>query len=74
MSYVSNVLAELVRKNPGQEEFIQTATEVLTSLEPVIEAHPEYQKAALLERLTEPERAVMFRVTFFSPRSRLERP
>ncbi|MBQ9414080.1 MAG: NADP-specific glutamate dehydrogenase [Clostridia bacterium] len=64
MSYVSNVLAELVRKNPGQEEFIQTATEVLTSLEPVIEAHPEYQKAALLERLTEPERAVMFRVTW----------
>ncbi|MGN0171237.1 MAG: NADP-specific glutamate dehydrogenase [Acutalibacteraceae bacterium] len=62
MSYVSDVLAELVRKNPAQEEFIQAATEVLTSLEPVIEANPQFQKAALLERLVEPERQLMFRV------------
>ena len=62
MSYVESVLAELIRKNPAQEEFIQAATEVLHSLEPVIEANPQYQKAALLERLVEPERVVMFRV------------
>ncbi len=62
MSYVETVLAELIRKNPAQEEFIQAATEVLHSLEPVIEANPQYQKAALLERLVEPERVVMFRV------------
>ncbi len=62
MSYVESVLAELIRKNPAQEEFIQAATEVLQSLEPVIEANPQYQKAALLERLVEPERVVMFRV------------
>ena len=62
MSYVESVLAELIRKNPAQEEFIQAATEVLRSLEPVIEANPQYQKAALLERLVEPERVVMFRV------------
>ncbi len=62
MSYVESVLAELIRKNPAQEEFIQAATEVLHSLEPVIEANPQYQKAALLERLVEPERVVMFRI------------
>ena len=62
MSYVASVLAEQIRTNPAQEEFIQAATEVLRSLEPVIEANPQYQKAALLERLVEPERVVMFRV------------
>ncbi len=62
MSYVSDVLCELKRKNPAQDEFIQAATEVLTSLEPVIEANPAYQKAALLERLVEPERQLIFRV------------
>ena len=62
MSYVDSVLEELVRKNPAQEEFIQAATEVLHSLEPVIEANPQFEQAALLERITEPERVVMFRV------------
>ena len=62
MSYVDSVLEELVRKNPAQEEFIQAATEVLNSLKPVIEANPQFEQAALLERLTEPERVVMFRV------------
>ena len=54
MSYVERVLEELERKNPAQPEFIQAATEVLTSLEPVIEKHPEFEKAALLERIVEP--------------------
>ncbi len=62
MSYVDSVLEELVRKNPAQEEFIQAATEVLHSLKPVIEANPQFEQAALLERITEPERVVMFRV------------
>ena len=62
MSYVQRVLDELKAKNADQPEFIQTATEVLTSLIPVIEKHPEYEKAALLERLVEPERQIMFRV------------
>ncbi len=62
MSYTERVI-ELVReKNPEQPEFIQAVTEVLQSLEPVIEAHPEYEKASLLERLVEPERVIMFRV------------
>ncbi len=62
MSYVQRVLDELKVKNAEQPEFIQTATEVLTSLIPVIEKHPEYEKASLLERLVEPERQIMFRV------------
>ncbi len=62
MSYVDNVLAEVIRRNPDQPEFIQAATEVLHSLRPVIEAEPKYQEVSLLERLCEPERVVMFRV------------
>lgn len=49
-------------KNPGEPEFHQTIEEVLTSIEPVLEAHPEYVEAGLVERLIEPERTVNFRV------------
>ena len=62
MSYISSVLENLKQRNNDQPEFIQAATEVLQSLRPVIEAHPEYEKAALLERLCEPERVIIFRV------------
>lgn len=49
-------------KNPGEPEFLQTVEEVLTSIEPVLEAHPEYVEAGIIERLIEPERGIMFRV------------
>lgn len=49
-------------KNPGEPEFLQTIEEVLTSIEPVLEAHPEYIEAGIIERLIEPERCIMFRV------------
>ena len=62
MSYLQRVLDQLKEKNAEQPEFIQAATEVLTSLEPVIAKHPEYEKVALLERLVEPERTIVFRV------------
>ena len=62
MSYVERVLDELKKKNSTEPEFIQAVTEVLTTLKPVIEKHPEYEKAALLERMVEPERQIMFRV------------
>ena len=62
MSYVDNVIEQVKAKNAEQPEFIQAVTEVLQSLEPVIEAHPEYEQASLLERIVEPERVVMFRV------------
>ena len=51
MDYVSQVLADVKAKNPHEPEFLQTVEDVLSSLEPVIDAHPEYEKAALLERM-----------------------
>ena len=62
--YIEKVLAATKAKNANEPEFLQTVEEVLTSLEPVINAHPEYEKAALLERMVEPERAIEFRVTW----------
>ena len=50
------------KRNPGEPEFLQTIEEVLTSLEPVLEQHPEYIEAGLIERLIEPERGITFRV------------
>ncbi len=72
MSYVDSVLQELVRKNPAQDEFIQAATEVLNSLRPVIEANPRFEQAGLLERLTEPERVVMFRVPWVDDQGKVQ--
>ena len=60
--YVDRVLAELKEKNANEPEFLQTAEEVLSSLGPVVDAHPEYEKVALLERMVEPERTIEFRV------------
>ncbi len=63
MSYVDEILAEVVAKNPAQPEFHQAVKEVLESLRVVIEANEEeYRKDALLERLTTPERCILFRV------------
>ena len=62
MDYVERVLAELKAKNPGEPEFHQAATEILNGLRPVVAKHPEYEKAALLERFVEPERVILFRV------------
>ena len=62
MSYVDFVIEQVKAKNANEPEFIQAVTEVLTSLKPVIDANPEYEKAGLLERIVEPERVIMFRV------------
>ncbi len=59
---VKEFMDKLIAKNPGEEEFHQAVQEVVESLMPFIEAHPEYQKAKILERMTEPERVIMFRV------------
>ncbi len=62
MDYVDQVLAAVKEKNAHEPEFLQTVTEVLNSLRPVVERHPEFQKVKLLERLVEPERIITFRV------------
>ena len=63
MSYVDEIYAKVVEQNPGESEFHQAVKEVLDSLKLVIDANEEkYRKAALLERLVEPERIISFRV------------
>lgn len=72
MSYVSEQLQRLVDLNPSEPEFQQAATEVLTSLEPVIEKNPKYQKASILERITEPERQIKFRVSWVDDQGKVQ--
>lgn len=60
--YISSVLEKVEKVNPGQKEFLDAVTEVLNSLTPVFDKHPEFIDAGLLERIVEPERQLMFRV------------
>ena len=62
MSYSQRVLDELKERYADQPEFVQAATEVLQTIQPALDAHPEYEANGLLERLVEPERTIMFRV------------
>ena len=62
--YLEKVLNEVREKNINEPEFIQAVEEVLTTLEPVVNKHNEYEKIALLERMTEPERLITFRVPY----------
>jgi glutamate dehydrogenase (NADP+) len=66
MKYASvhDFLAHVEQRNPGQPEFLQAVTEVMESLWPFIAAHPKYAEQGLLDRLVEPERVVMFRVSW----------
>lgn len=63
-AYTQRVLEETRRKNPNEKEYLQAVEEVLNSLKPVIEKHPEYEEHAILERLCEPERLFEFRVVY----------
>lgn len=72
MSYVESVIERVRSNDPDQPEFIQAVTEVLTSIEPSVDAHPEYQENALLERLVEPERIVQFRVPWVDDEGRVQ--
>ena len=72
MSYVSEQLEKLKAKNANEPEFIQAATEVLTSLEPVFEQNPKYEENGILERITEPERVIMFRVPWVDDNGKVQ--
>ena len=61
-AYVKRVFDGLCARNAHEKEYLQAAEEMLTSLSPVFDKHPEYEKAGLLDRLVEPERVIMFRV------------
>ena len=60
--YLISVLETVKKRNPGEPEFIQAVTEVLETLEPVVERRPDLVKAGVIERLVEPERQIIFRV------------
>jgi len=62
MTYVDRVLDKLERKNPGEPEFVQAGTELLESIRPMFDNDITYEKAAILERILIPERAITFRV------------
>ena len=62
MSIIQEVIAQVQEKDPGQPEFHQAVKEVLTTLEPTAEKHPEYVKAKIYERVVIPDRIIMFRV------------
>ena len=69
--YVETVCQTVARRNPGQEEFLQAVREVLTSLSPVLDTKPIYQEYAILERIVEPERQVIFRVPWEDDKGRI---
>ena len=73
MSYVDEVIAKVIEKNPAEPEFHQAVKEVLTSLKPVIEANEElYRREAILERLTEPDRQIKFRVSWVDDKGQVQ--
>ncbi len=72
MDYVEEVVAQVTRSNPGEPEFLQAVKEVVYDLKPVLERHPEFREASVLERMLEPERAIIFRVPWVDDRHRCQ--
>lgn len=72
MSYIEDVLEQLSRRNAGEREFLQAAREVLETLGPVIDRNPHYREAAILERVTEPERVIQFRIPWQDDKGRVQ--
>src|SRR5450759_2270078 len=70
--YINQTLNLVKAKNPAEPEFHQAVLEVFESLRPVLERHPEYHEAKILERITEPERVLMFRVPWFDDRGKVQ--
>ena len=70
--YIENLIVDLKKNNPGEEEFHAAAYEVLISLIPVIEKNPIYMEESILERLVEPERVIMFRVPWVDDNGKVQ--
>ena len=70
--YLKEVYAGLEQRNKDQPEFLQAVKEVLESLEPVVEARPELQEAGIIERIVEPERIIMFRVSWVDDKGKVQ--
>jgi glutamate dehydrogenase (NADP+) len=72
MSLIQDVFAKVQEKDSGQPEFLQAVREVLTSLEPVVDKHPEFIKAKIYDRIVVPDRAVLFRVPWVDDRGEVQ--
>ena len=72
MSYIDNIINAIEKRDPGQPEFIQAAKEVLESLRIIVDQDSAYEKAGLLERLVEPERAIVFRVPWIDDAGKVQ--
>jgi len=70
--FVSNFMDMMRAKNPAQPEFIQAVHEVIESLAPVIDRHPEYREAKVIERIVEPERVIIFRVPWLDDEGQVQ--
>jgi glutamate dehydrogenase (NADP+) len=70
--YLKEVYADLEQRNKDQPEFLQAVKEVLESLEPVVKARPELQEAGIIERIVEPERIIMFRVSWVDDKGKVQ--
>ena len=70
--YVEEVMSLVKAKNPAEPEFHQAVREVLDSLRLVLQRHPEYREARILERITEPERVLMFRVPWIDDHGQVQ--
>ena len=72
MSYTDSIIESVIKKNPNEPEFIQAVTEVMNSLKLVVDSESKYQDAALLERIVEPERIIMFRVPWVDDNGKVQ--
>ncbi|MGO9582034.1 MAG: NADP-specific glutamate dehydrogenase [Acidimicrobiales bacterium] len=72
MNYVEHAITEVEAKNPGEREFLQAVREVYTSLTPLLEEDRRYEEAKILERMAEPERMIVFRVTWADDRGEVQ--
>ena len=71
-SYIDQVVETIKKRNPGEPEFLQAVNEVLRSIAPALDRHPEYVESRILERLVEPERVVMFRIPWQDDQGRFQ--
>ena len=71
-SYLKRVFDGLSERCANEPEFLQAVEEIFETLEPVVEQHPEYEEAALFERLVEPERVIMFRVPWVDDNGKVQ--
>jgi len=72
LSLIKDVVAKIKQRDPDQREFHQAVTEVLETLEPTVDRHPEFVKAGIFERIVEPERAVQFRVPWMDDKGQVQ--